>query len=200
MTSKIDYRNSVFPCPSPPKCSAILCYKEVKDLYKLIKCNAASVRSTHGGGNHGLLALTLPAIEYNAIASTQAFIRPIAPVPPRYPQGMDTAEVIRHQNKHDHDVATKFHEINDVENLLLQQILDSIGHQYLDLFTNEYTGHLNGDIAAIFDYIFDNYAKASQDDVEAQYELIRTLTYDLQDPLVTLYTPIDDLQKVAIAA
>jgi hypothetical protein len=198
-SSKTDYRNSVFPCPSPPKCSAILSYKEVKDLYKLIKRNAASVRSTLGGGNHGLLALTLPAIEYNAIAGTQPFIRPIAPVPPRYPQGMDAAEAIRRQNKHDHDVA-KFHEINDVEKLLLQQILDSIGHQYLDLFTNEYTGQLNGDIAAIFEYIFDNYAKASQEDVEAQYEVVRTLTYDLRDPLVTLYTPIDDLQKVAVAA
>jgi hypothetical protein len=84
--------------------------------------------------------------------------------------------------------------------LLLQQILDAIGHQYLDLFTNEYTGQLTGDISAIFAYIFDNYAKASQDDVEAQYELVRALTYDLRDPLVTLYTPIDDLQKVAVAA
>ena len=83
---------------------------------------------------------------------------------------------------------------------LLQQILDAIGHQYLDLFTNEYTGQLTGDISAVFAYIFDNYAKASQDDVEAQYELVRALTYDLRDPLVTLYTPIDDLQKVAVAA
>ena len=199
MSSKIDYRNAVFPTPSPAQCSSIPTYKEVKDLYKTIKRNAASVRSALGGGNHGLLALTLTPAEYNAILGTQPFVRPLAPTAPRYPPGMDAAEALRRQHAHDRAVA-KFHEVNDVETLLLQQILDSVGTQYLDQFTSEYTGQLTGNIAAIFAFIFDNYAKASQEDIDEQLNLVRGLTYDLRDPLVTLYQPIDDLQKIAEAA
>jgi hypothetical protein len=58
-----------------------------------------------------------------------------------------------------------FYEINNVKNILLQQILDSIGTKYLDTFTNEYTRQLNTDIPAIFTYKFNNYAKAVQGDV-----------------------------------
>ena len=71
---------------------------------------------------------------------------------------------------------------------------------YLDAFTNEYTGQLNGDISTIFTYVFNNYAKSVQEDIEEQHDLIRSLTYDLRDPIVTIYSPIDELMTVAEAA
>ena len=48
--------------------------------------------------------------------------------------------------------------------------------------------------------MFNNYAKAVQEDIDEQHDLIRSLTYDLRDPLVTVYSPIDELMKVAEAA
>ena len=57
-----------------------------------------------------------------------------------------------------------------------KKILHSIGTMNLDAFTNEYTGQLNGDISAIFTYVFNNYAKAAQEDIDEQHDLIRSLT------------------------
>ena len=199
MLSKIDYCNAIFPCPSPPKCSSILAYKEVKDLYKIIKRNAASVRSTLGGGNHGLLSLVLSANDYAAVPNTAPFTLPTAPINPTFTRGMDAAKAIRRQHTHERSVA-KFHELNDVKTILLQQILHSIGTMYLDAFTNEYTSQLNGDISTIFTYVFNNYAKSAQEDIDEQHDLIISLTYDLRDPLVTVYSPINELMKVAEAA
>ena len=48
--------------------------------------------------------------------------------------------------------------------------------------------------------MFNNYAKSVQEDIDEQHDLIRSLTYDLRDPLVTIYSPIDELMKVAEAA
>ena len=135
MSSKTDYCNAIFPCPYSPKCSSVLTYKEVKDLYKMIKCNAVSVRSTLGGGNHGLLGLVLSVNDYIAVHNTAPFTLPTVPTNPTFTRGMDAAEAIKKKHTHDRSVA-KFHELNDVKTILLQKILHSIGTMYLDAFTN----------------------------------------------------------------
>ena len=94
MSSKTDYCNEIFPCPYPPKCSSILTYKEVKDLYKMIKRNAASIRSNLGGGNHGLLGLVLSANDYAAIPNTAPFTLPTVLINHNFTSGMDAAEAI----------------------------------------------------------------------------------------------------------
>ena len=127
----------------------------------MIKRNAASVRSTLGGGNYGLLCIVLSDNEYASVPNTDPFTLPSAPMNPTLTRGMDAAEAIRSQHTHDRSVA-KFHELNNVKTILLQKILHSIGTMYLDAFPNEYTGQLNGDISTIFTYAFNKYAKVAQ--------------------------------------
>ena len=53
--------------------------QQIIKVFRQLKRNATSVPTRLGGGNHGYLALVLTPTKYNAITTTQAFIRPTDP-------------------------------------------------------------------------------------------------------------------------
>jgi hypothetical protein len=68
----------------------------------MIKCNAVSVHSTLGEGNHGLLGLVLSSTnDYVPVLDTTPFTPPTTPVNPTFNREMDAVEAIRRQTQHD---------------------------------------------------------------------------------------------------
>ena len=80
MTSSTNSITERFPYKEIPKISGPPTYPTIKNVNKMLSTNASSIHSNLGDGQHGLLALTLPAAVYNTISGVP-FVFPVNPGP-----------------------------------------------------------------------------------------------------------------------
>ena len=74
----VDAITNGFPPPILPKQPGKPSYGSIRDTYRLLTANAASIESPFGGGQNGHLGLVLTTTKY-ALFSQDPFIRPAEP-------------------------------------------------------------------------------------------------------------------------
>ena len=65
---------------------------------------------------------------------------------------------------------------------------------------NEDTGLLEEDLPTVLEYIFTKYGKTPSEEVIEKEAKVLTMTFNPAEPMVLLYRPIEQLQKMAVTA
>ena len=174
-------------------------YDTIKLLHDQIKANAASVRSSLGGGLYGHLGLVLSPTEY-AMVSNTPFDRPNHPGVLVIPQG--TLLHAANTMKEAHAEALRlFNEVLGVDNALRQQIVGAIEPKYLKSLRNVHTKSITMPVYDIFvRHLYPIYGNVSTDSLRAESRRVEDMTYDVTCPPDDVYVAIEELMALASAA
>ena len=194
----VDYVASYFKYKTPTPIQGIPTYKALKRLKAELRANASSVETDLGGGNHGYLGLVLSDAEY-AQVSPIPFVAPAYPAPLTIPA--NATQVTAFERRAAHEEAKRvYYECQNIEKALQRHIQDAIEDKYLEHLIDEDTQLIHEDIPDILDYLMENYGRVRSEEVTEQYETIRKMSFHPADPMITLFGPIEKLEKLAVAA
>ena len=65
---------------------------------------------------------------------------------------------------------------------------------------NEDTGLIEGNVPAMLEYLLLTYGKVTTDEVKEEENTVLNISFNPADPMVTIFRPIEQLQKKAVAA
>ena len=153
-----------------------------------------------GGGDHGYLGLALSDAEYTRISPTPSQFRA-----PNFPGALviDPAftaiQAVQARESHTEDLAL-YRECKNVEKSLLRHIQTAVEDKYLEFMVDDDTGLIEEDIPTVLDYLFSNYGKVTSVEVKEAESAVLNLQFNPADPMITIYRPIEQLQKKAIEA
>ena len=71
---------------------------------------------------------------------------------------------------------------------------------YLKRFRDRATGILTHNIPDILEYLFINYGEVTDEEVIDMSDKLKSMVFDITQPIVVLYNEIQDLQDLADAA
>ena len=194
----IDYANTIFEHPTLPKIHGIPTFTNLSALKKQLKANAQSVSSRLGGGALGHLGLVLSPAEYRLVSDVPYTVPPF-PGELTLPRGVDPAEAVRRRDAHSERLR-QFQQVHDIQKALIRQIVAAIDPPYLEELRNEETNTITRGIPEILQYLFDNFATVTIEDVKAEEAKLSEFHWNIADPPMVMYKVIDDLQKMAVAA
>ena len=146
-------RNS-FPFPTITSYTGEPDYACIKKVHDKLRANAASVHSTLGGGNHGLLGLVMTSASYLTTTGT-AFIRPAnpgyLPVIPDPCTAAQTAEFVRQHT----NLLRMFQETVNTDRALKQQILEVFDEEYTQAICDPNVGFANVNSMQMITHLYD---------------------------------------------
>ena len=93
-----------------------------------------------------------------------------------------------------------FRESIDVQKALIKQIVQAIEPKYLNSLRNRTTNTINISVQDILAHLMTRYGIVEDDTLGEKELQVREMLYDLLDPLVTLFSEIEDLEQLGIAA
>ena len=197
-STNIDYVDTYFEVPSLTRIHGEPTYASLKIVKDELKSNASSVTSDLGGGNHGHLGLILSPADYQTISAVP-YVRPVHPGPLVLQPGITQHEATRLTN--DHKKAIKvFRETVDVEKALVKQLVAAVDSTYIKSLRNVTSNSITVPLHDVLDYLFTRYGQVEPDLLEETTEKVQWMDYSLSDPLITIFTKIEELEQLAIAA
>ena len=197
--TNIDYANIYFEYPELTKIHGAPNYPTLRIIHDKMKANAHSVECNLGGGGHGHYGLVVDPTEYAMVPGTIPYIRPVHPGPLIIPTG--TPQILATGLRADHkELVRLFREVNDVEQRIIKQIVQSIDHTYLKTLRDSNTNTITCNIPTIFQYLFNNYGLIDDDQLTEAETKLRSFQYDLLDPLVKGFDEVEELQHLGNAA
>ena len=173
-------------------------FQHLKDLKDQLRANAASVPSTLGGGLYGHLGLVLDPTEYTSVSGTP-YVHPPAPPALTMPNGTPVHTALRLQTQHAEDKKLNRETIS-VEQALKMQIQDALEPIYLRTLKNTHTQKIHQSIPEILTFLFTRYGEVDHQAQAAKEDEIRTMVFHPADPLVTIFTPLEDLRELGTYA
>ena len=194
----VDYAASYFKYKTPTPIQGAPTNKTLKRLKQELRANASSVESDLGGGDHGYLGLVLTDAEYASISATP-FVAPHYPAALAIPRGTDQVQALNLREQHK-DNKRAYYECKNVEKALQRHIQDAIEDKYLESLLDDDTQLIQEDIPDVLEYLFDLYGKVPSEEVKQKEAEIRAMVYHPADPMILLFSPIEKLKKMAIAA
>ncbi len=198
--SNVNYIDTFFEFKELTKIHGEPTFESIKLLHNQLKANANSVPSTLGGGAHGHLGLVLPPTLYNLISNTP-FVRPAMPAPVQIPNNNPSQHLIRTLREQHKDDMHVFTTCNGVDAALRQQIVAAIDDQYLSAIRNSTTNSITRPVyEIIFDHLYETYGEIDIDTLDEHAHRVRTMNYDAAQPINDVFTAVDDLLDVAVAA
>ena len=93
-----------------------------------------------------------------------------------------------------------FREVTDVRKALIRQIVASIDGNYLNELRDDNINTISSTIPEILQYLFNNFADVTPQDVTKAEEKLNELHWNINDPPMIFLAPIEELQKLATAA
>ena len=191
----IDYKGTCFDYPEITKIHGEPTLGGMIDLEGQIDANAMTVHTSLGGGQHGHLGLTKTQERYAEIEDTEPYQRPVNPGILEVEGG--TAFEIA-QQKAQHDEATRlFREVLGVERALIQQIISAIDNKFLQALKNPVTGKIDRTIPEIFEYLYANFGNVSPDELSDLRDDTQKMTFDVKEPVDTVFTAVDKVAEIA---
>ena len=189
--SNIDYRDlfekrDLTPIRGEPT------YDTLELLLKELKANARNVHSNLGGGNFGHLGLVISPASY-ALISPVPFNRPVFPgAQPVIPVGatQHMSNTIRDLWKENLRV---YHEVENVDKALKQQIIDAVEPMYLDAIRNRTSNNITRPIFEVLEHLFDNFGEITPETFLEREAAVKAKSYDPNTPVDTLFKDIEDL-------
>ena len=197
-TSAVDYISTYFEHPTLSKIHGEPNYTMLRKLKNQLMRNAASVPSDLGGGANGHLGLLLSPLDYQAVNGI-AYVRPVHPGILVIPAGTTQHESTRLTDYHKQEILN-FRETVNVEKAMVKQVVHAIDAQYLDTLRNTTTDCIDAPILTILNHLFTKYGKVDADTLALKEKNVREHQYNVQDPLVTIYKEIEDLEQLGKAS
>ena len=194
----VDAIRDSFPFPTIPSLTGQPTYESIRAFHMKLKSNAASIPSTLGGGNHGLLGLVLAGPTYQLFTG-HAFALPInpgaVPVIPAGATAAHTGEIVR---QHAENLRI-FQETQRTDQALKQQLLNAIDEMYTRGLRNAHTGYSNVTTFGLLTHLYNTYGSVTSMDLE-QNDICMKQPYDPTQPIEVLFNQIETAQEFAEAA
>ena len=197
-SAAVDYISTYFEHPTLAKIHGEPTYNTLRKMKNELMRNAASVPSDLGGGANGHLGLLLTPAEYLAVHTT-AYTRPVHPGALNIPAGTTQHESTRLKDEHRQQVQ-EFRETVNVEKAMIKQIVHAIDAKFLDTLRNRTTDSIDQPIVTILEYLFTKYGNIDDDALAHKEKLVREMQYNVQDPLITIYKEVEDLEDLGKAS
>ena len=199
MTStNIDYVDTYFENSVLTKIHGEPTFVTLKAIKNELKSNACSVTSDLGGGAHGHLGLVLTPTEYATISAVP-YVRPVHPGNLNIPAGTAQHEATRLRAEQK-ELIRVFRETVDVEKALIKQVVAAVEPKYLEPLRNAVTNAIMVPLHDVLAHLFDRYGQVSAETLAELETKVKDKQYNLAEPLVTIYTEIEELSRIAIAA
>ena len=155
LATNIDYANTYFEFPELTKIHGAPNYPTLRIIKDETKANAHSVASDLGGGAHGHYGLVVDPTEDAMVPGTIPYIRPVHPGPLIVPPG--TTQIMATGLRADHKESIRlFREVNDVEQRIIKQIVQSIDSTYLKTLRDSNTNTITSNVQTILQYLFED--------------------------------------------
>jgi hypothetical protein len=197
MTTSVERLVESFPHPHIPAIAGPPNYETITDITRLLNANAASIHSELGGGNYGHLALTISAASY-ATLSPVAFVPPANPGTTTIIPPLATAAIIS-QTVREHDESLRlWHQYNNVNAGLKQQLISSISNIYICTLQDRHTGFANVSTRELIKHLLCAYGNVTPTDLAENDARFKT-AYDPSEPIETLYSQLEDAMDYADA-
>ena len=198
--TQVDYARACFKYPTPTPIRGEPTYETLTKLKDELSANASSVESELGGGDHGYLGLVLTDSEYTSLASSPPqFTAPVFPGTLQIPAGAGPVQALEARTTHEENMR-QYRECRNVEKALCRFIQDAIEEEYLEDLVDTESNLITEDIPVVLDRLMEAYGEISTELVKQKEREVLEVTYNLSDPLVTIFQPIEKLKKLAIAA
>ena len=198
--NNVDYANVYFKYKIPTPINGEPSNKSLKRLKTELRANGSSVDTDLGGGDHGYLGLVLSDPEYARIQPTPTpFVAPNFPGALILDPALTAVQQVQERETQKEQVAL-YRECKNVEKALLRHIQTALEEKYLEAMVDDDTGLIEDDIPTVLDYLFTTYGKVTAEEVKNKEAEVLSITFNPADPLVTIYRPIDQLQKKATEA
>ena len=191
--NNIDYKETHFEKSELTPIRGEPTYSTLERLLKELKANASTVHSTLGGGAHGHLGLVISLTSY-AHLSAIPFTRPAFPgtaaiIPPGSTQ--HAARTLRIQFDEELRV---YHEVENVDKALKQQIVQAIEPKYLDAVRNRTSDTITIPVYQVMEHLFNTYGEITPETFQKKEQKVKAMTFDPNtDSIDSLYKEIDDL-------
>ena len=162
-------------------------------LQRELFTNARSVPSDRGGGNHGHLAIVLPAADY-LVRTGVPFIVPIHPGPP--PDAVGTASTIAIAICNYNDALAAVMLYNSLRAALTSQILTAVNPSFLSALEDPDFGF--GDVTplAMLTHLRDKYGTMTPEELERNRSAVSE-PWNFDDPIEDLWAKLANIQRVA---
>ena len=172
----------------------------LKQLKTELRANGSSVETDLGGGDHGYLGPVLTDPEYARIVPTpDPFVAPTFPGTLHINPAATIVESVNLKETHKEQTRI-FRECQNIEKALLRHIQMAIEEKYIEILIDEDTGLIEHDIPTVLAYLFSNYGKVPTEEVKQKESEVLNISFNPADPMVTIYRPIEHLQKLATDA
>ena len=194
----VDAIRDSFPFPTIPKLTGLPTYESIRSIHMKLKSNAASIPSTLGGGNHGLLGLVLAAATYQLFTG-HAFVMPLNPgAVPVIPAGATAAHTGELVCQHGENLQM-YQETQRTDQALKQQLLNAVDEMYTRGLRNPHTGYSNVTTMGLLTHLYNTYGSITSMDLE-QNDIRMKTQYDPTQPIEVLFNQIETAQEFAEAA
>jgi hypothetical protein len=171
-------------------------YETLQNALTELKANAGSVPSTLGGGQYGHLGLLLSDTRYATLPMTQPWVSPINPGPYDPPDTGTSVQIDADKDVWRESKQT-FELCQATEKALIAQVVETTDSIYLRALLNRATGQYSTSVRTIFSHLFDTYGKITPQQVKAKEMELYNMSYDISQPVDTVFNSIDDLSELA---
>ena len=197
MASTVEKIVENFPYPTFTPVAGVPDYEALAELHTQANSNSSSIQSNLGGGNHGLLAVTLEAAVLDTLTATP-FVIPLNPgASPIIPANATGVQISSLQKAHK-DETTAFHQYINVDKALKQQLIEAVDDIYLKALRNKYVGFSNQTFLTMMAHLYLHYAKISPSDLTLNNKAMKK-AYDPNQPIENLFEQINDAVEYAAA-
>ena len=195
-TSNINLNELYFEYKVLPRIVGEPTFNHLHEILKQLKANTCAVPCTLGGGANGYLGMLVTPLKYATIAPGTPFVAPqmpgallINPTDTQYQIAI---------TKTLYDTALREHQTYILmQRALISLIQKCIDPKYTNAVRNRTTGQLPADIRLIMTHLFTTYGKITEHELQEKYDETLKLTYDVSEPIDTIFNAVEDLCEVA---
>ena len=135
--------------------------------------------------------------EYASVSDTP-YDEPLFPDPLVFARNTEPAVVAQQQADY-FEAIRVFREATDVKKIFINQIVASVDSMYLRELRDG-TNNISRSIPDILEYLYDNFADVTAEDVNKEEAALNQLHWNVVDPPMVFFTAVEDFQKLATAA
>ena len=190
--STINYCEIIFKHPNLSKIMVLPTYETPNLLQNEIKSNAMAVNSNLRGRERGYIRLLVSPTSYTLLTNKSFFCQFHTVHIIIYIAGTCHAqEELKFQYDKNLQVS---HKTRGVERALIQKLVLAVEVRYTTSMRKRITGQFTGNLFILIKYLIDTYGKISPIQMIYLEHNTKSMQYDPQNPVVTVFNQVEDLQ------
>ena len=181
-----------FPHPTLTKIVGMPTFENLQHLRSQLSANAASIDSTLGNGQLGLLGLTITAAKYLLLSNGEAWTLPDKPdINPTIDIVNSTAIQISETNRQHKILQDQWKEVNACDKALKKQLVEAVDNLYLRGLADDTLGYAQVTTLEMITNLVDKYTTITPAILAENYMAMRA-EYNPDTPMEHLFKQIED--------